>query len=47
MAEKLVMRHQRLAFMNVGSASSPDFARMTGFTQISDAKILSSILAST
>ena len=38
MAEKLVMRHQRLAFMNVGTVSSAEYVRMTGFTQISDAK---------
>lgn len=38
MSEKLIMRHERLAFMNTGTASSATFKRMTGFTQLTDAK---------
>lgn len=35
---KIVGRHQRVAFMNVGGEGAPDYQRMTGFTQLSNSK---------
>lgn len=37
-AVKMVQRHQRLAFMNTGTAEAPVFTRMTGFTSMSNSK---------
>lgn len=38
MAEKLVKRSDKIAFMNVGTAEAPDFQRMRKFTEISTSK---------
>lgn len=35
---KIVGRHQRVAFMNVGDSTSPNYQRMTGFTQLTNSK---------
>lgn len=35
---KMVQRHQRVAFMNTGSAESPVFTRMTKFTNMTNNK---------
>lgn len=35
---KMVQRHQRLAFMNTGTADAPVFTRMTGFTSMTNSK---------
>lgn len=35
---KIVGRHQRVAFMDVGTDGAPEFKRMTGFTQLSNSK---------
>lgn len=35
---KIVGRHQRVAFMNVGDNESPNYQRMTGFTQLTNSK---------
>lgn len=35
---KMVQRHQRLAFMNTGTADSPVFTRMTKFTSMTNNK---------
>ena len=37
-AVKMVQRHQRLAFMNTGTAEAPEFARMTKFTSMTNNK---------
>ena len=35
---KLVGRHKRVAFMNTGTAESPVYTRMTGFTDLGESK---------
>lgn len=35
---KMVQRHQRLAFMNTGTADAPAFTRMTNFTSMTNNK---------
>lgn len=35
---KMVQRHQRVAFMNTGTAEAPVFTRMTKFTSITNSK---------
>lgn len=35
---RIVGRHQRVAFMNVGESGSPNYQRMTGFTQLTNSK---------
>ena len=35
---KLVQRHQRVAFMNVGTADAPEFTRMKKFTSMTNNK---------
>lgn len=35
---KMVQRHQRLAFMNTGTAEAPEFTRMTKFTSMTNNK---------
>ena len=37
-AVKMVQRHQRLAFMNTGTAEAPEFTRMTKFTSMTNNK---------